>query len=107
MSLGDSEPHDEERAHAFRDEQQPKRVPRRSISQVLAELEGVRRLRDESIRANRLREAGELSQELERLTEEYGRQKNVAVVRPPTFDSGVAVRSRVGRRDAPPVRPPL
>jgi hypothetical protein len=79
MRLGDSDDDDDVRAEPCADgSNKPPRRPgrRRSRSQILVELEGVRRLRDESIRSNRLREAGELSQELEGLVEEYFRQPN-------------------------------
>jgi hypothetical protein len=85
MSPGDSDYEMDVRASA---RTEPAREPwplvrRRPLATVLAQLRGVQKLRDELLVAGQLRQAAELSPDVERLTREY-----------------------VGRRDAPPVKPP-
>jgi hypothetical protein len=59
-------------------------VRRRTLYELREELLGTQKLYEELLVAGELRRAGELCDEIERLTQEY-----------------------VRRRDAPPVRPPL
>jgi hypothetical protein len=87
MSLGDSEGDMVVRASARRAEKPTplSRLPPRCrpLSELIAELDGIRKLYNELLAAGDLRHASELCPDLDRLTADYGRRRNGLPIRPP------------------------
>jgi hypothetical protein len=87
MSLGDPDSDVLARVGARRKASQVKQrqplVRRKTLGELLVEITGIQKHRDECIAAGQLRDAGELTAEVDRLTAEYGRRLSAPPVRLP------------------------